>query len=145
MASKPKQIKFQAHWVLDVSTAFYNAEEDEIVYVEPPQEWKRLHGEGYLWRVFRVMPGRRKGALLWIDHAAGLLKQLGFQSFEPTPYFFYNPEADAEIGLYMDDIHFCADKSLGPAIIGGKIRCIIMLAVRNVMFLLLFLIFPPKR
>ena len=37
----------------DVTCAFFHAEEDEDVYVDPPNEWKEENGYGLAWKLKR--------------------------------------------------------------------------------------------
>ena len=53
-------------FTFDVTSAFSQAWEDELVFVEPPQE--ELEMVDCLWRSVMVMYGRRKGARSWQGH-----------------------------------------------------------------------------
>ena len=79
---------FLPTWIVDVDNTFLNVPEPEDICVEPPKQWqeKQPHGHRYLWKLKKVLYGRRNAAQLWIDHAAGFLITFGFlqNQFVPT-------------------------------------------------------------
>jgi hypothetical protein len=98
-------------FVFDVTSAYTHADEDEQVFLEPPEEEKAIHGD-CLWESVKVIYGRRKGARSWQDHFVSVVQspeavEAGFtvKVHEKCPTMFYLVEADGLFELHVDDGH----------------------------------------
>ena len=60
-------------FTFDVTSAYTHAWEDELVFLEPPQEEIAEHGD-CLWRSVRVIYGRHKGARSWQVHFYSVIR-----------------------------------------------------------------------
>ena len=54
--------------VFDAVAAFSQAEEQELVLLEPPVECQMMHKKPVLWQCLKVREGRRNSARSWQDH-----------------------------------------------------------------------------
>merc|ERR1712086_552500 len=93
--------------VLDVVRAFLNVPEEEEIYCEPPEIW--LEDEGHskgsvLWKLVRVLYGRRKAAKAWVAFLAAVMEHIGFIRCAAAPQLFKMGSLLAE--AHMDDVHF---------------------------------------
>jgi len=60
-------------YTVDVVAAYNTLEEPEDVVVTPPAEWLQLQAAerkstNVLWRMKKLLPGRRIAAQIWVDH-----------------------------------------------------------------------------
>ena len=91
---------------LDGVDAYWQAPEDEEVYVAPPAEYlAKLAEEGkdtnIAWRLMRQLPGRRGAGKAWTTHAAkNLTEHGGFEQCPELPQFFYNRTLDVGLELH---------------------------------------------
>ena len=105
-------------FTFDVTSAYTHAWEDELVFLEPPQEEIEEHGD-CLWRSVRVISGRRKGARSWQEHFDSVIRseearQRGFtvEAHPKCPTLYYIREADGLIELHVDDGHGCGKEEI---------------------------------
>ncbi len=54
-------------------SAFTPADEQELVCIEPPQEYKDIMGPEVVWQAMKVSYGSRNAARGWHEHFAGIL------------------------------------------------------------------------
>jgi hypothetical protein len=96
--------------VLDVRRAFLHVPEDEEIYCVPPEIWMSDHGYekgSVLWKLRRVLYGRRKAARAWVEYFANILVELGMTRCAAAPQLFKKGSCVAE--AHMDDLHFAGD------------------------------------
>ena len=98
-----------------MTSAFTHADEDELVFLEPPPEETEEHGD-CLWQSVKVIYGRRKGARSWQDHFRSVViseetRKAGFtvRLHDKCPTLFYIEEADGVLELHVDDGHGTGD------------------------------------
>ena len=93
-----------ARLTLDVKRAFLNVPEDEEIYVQPPREWLESQSDQeVVWRMNRVLYGRRKGTSAFVEFLASLLGQLGFERCAAAPQLFRKRSTVME--AHVDDLH----------------------------------------
>ena len=105
-------------FTFDVSSANTHAWEDELVFLEPPQEEIEEHGD-CLRRSVRVIHGRRKGARSWQENFDAIIRstearQRGFtvDAHPKCPTLYCIREADGLIELHVDDGHGCGKEAV---------------------------------
>ena len=105
-------------FTFDVTSAYTHACEDEHVFLEPPPEDIEEHGD-CVWRLIRVIYGRRKGARSWQEHFDSIIRgeearQRGFtvEAHPKCPTLYYVREADGVIELHVDDGHGCGKETV---------------------------------
>ena len=74
-------------FTFDVMDAYYNAPEDEEVYVDPPKPYLQpLEDAGretdIKWRLWKQLPGRRRAGQAWTDHLAAFILEIGGEQCE---------------------------------------------------------------
>ena len=57
----------------DTVAAFSQAPEDELIFIEAPEEHRWKVGKDIVWQCLKVREGRRKGARAWQDHFVDIL------------------------------------------------------------------------
>ena len=102
-------------YTLDVQGAYNTIPEPEHVVVKPPQEWLDWQAQqglstAVLWKMKKLLPGRRVASKLWVKHVGEQLKSVGFEQCPGQPQFFHNKTTKLTCSVHMDDIHGC-----GPA------------------------------
>jgi hypothetical protein len=102
--------KGQPTFIAEVSNALFHAAEDEEVYVQPPGERVEAHaasgGDVYVvWRLRRQLHGRRRAGQAWLDHAATVLRDLGFSRCPAAPCFFVDKARGFAIELHMGNFY----------------------------------------
>ena len=105
-------------FTFDVTSAYTQAWEDELVFLELPPEETEERGD-CVWRSIRVIYGRRKGARSWQEHFDSILtseeaRQRGFtvESHPKCTTLYYVREADGVIELQKDDGHWCGKETI---------------------------------
>ena len=100
-------------FTFDVTSAYTNDLEDELVFLEPPPEESEEHVD-CVWRSIRVIYGRRKGARSRQEHFESIIRgeeasQRGFtwKHIQSVRQLYYVREADGVIELHVDDGHGC--------------------------------------
>jgi hypothetical protein len=102
-------------WELDVTAAYNTLPEPEDVYMKPPKEWLELRREAgesvdVIWKMKRLLPGRRIAARMWVDHVGVTLRSLDFLQDTALPQFFVHPVFGISCEVHMDDIHGAGPK-----------------------------------
>ena len=126
-SSTSRLIEFKASkngycsYLFDVTSAFTHADEDELIFLEPPEEEKEVYGD-CLWQALKVIYGRRKGARSWQDLFREIVlseeaKKAGFtvRVHHKCPTIFYIEEADGVMELHVDDGHACGKSEVMKA------------------------------
>jgi len=95
---------------LDVTAAYNTLPEPEDVAVTPPRYWLDKHVASggdprALWRMKRLLPGRRIAAKCWVDHVGVVLRSLEFMQDAAMPQFFFHTVRKIGCEVHMDDIH----------------------------------------
>eukprot|EP00971_Amphidinium_carterae_P037490 737254-Amphidinium_carterae.1 len=113
------------HFELDASNAFLHTPcaEDEVIYIEPPDQWLQMHAESLkasvgldcVWRMHKMINGLRRGPQAWLEWASRVLHDLGFAQCLECPCFYQralNTKQQILLELHMDDVHgVCAERS----------------------------------
>jgi hypothetical protein len=99
-------------YTVDVVAAYNTIDEPELVIVTPPPEWyaeRNVAGlsTDVLWRMKKLLPGRRIAAKLWVERVGDVHRQLGFKQCVGFRQFFYHEEKQLTSEVHMDDIHGC--------------------------------------
>ena len=99
-------------FTFDARRAFLHVEELENVVVKPPSiwlEWRQAQGldTNVVWRMKKVLYGRRVAGQRWVDHLAGLLEGEGLTRVAAAPQFFCDPSRKLFLETHMDDGHGC--------------------------------------
>ena len=91
----------------DAVAAFSQADEQELVFLHPPEEYARMAGKPIFWQCLKVREGRRNGARSWQEH---FLEQITssscpgkFKQNLKTPSLYFSAELDVVIDLHVDD------------------------------------------
>ena len=97
-------------FIADVVKAYYQAEQSEAVYVEPPKEFVMLMMEqgcydDVVWELKRMLPGQRAAAAGWVAKAAKTLANEGFERCALQPQFFLHRVDKVLIEVHVDDFH----------------------------------------
>ena len=98
-------------WVFDVVSAFTHAPEEELIFLEPPQEHTDVFGDA-LWQPLRTIYGPRPAARRWQAHFCKVVtssecKDEGFTVVQcpKSPNIYNMKEADGVVDLHVDDGH----------------------------------------
>lgn len=76
----------------DVTCAFFHAEEDEEVYVDPPVEWKEILGYEWVWKLERQLYGRRPAPRKFGDKVARVMcEKLQTVRCKEVPHLYFHP------------------------------------------------------
>jgi hypothetical protein len=103
----------KSRMTLDIARAFLNVPEDEDVLVVPPTVWLRREAEQnrsteVLWKMRRVLYGRRKAAQAWHEFLAKQLQEeWGAQRCAAAPQLFMKGSVLLEV--HVDDVHAAGD------------------------------------
>jgi len=92
----------------NVTCAFFHAEEDEEVYVDPPVEWKDERGHQWAWKLERQLYGRRPGPAprKFGDKVSKIMCQdLGMNRCKEVPHLYFHPVKEVAIELHVDDFY----------------------------------------
>ena len=97
----------------DASNAYFHAPEDENVVVKPPKEFveqERAAGRrvDILWRMKKILPGRRKGSKSWMEFLAKTLVECGLEQCPAAPQFYKgvrDGRRSIVLEAHMDDMH----------------------------------------
>jgi len=97
---------------LDVHAAYNILDEPEAVLVYPPREWldeQAAQGlpTNVMWRMLKIMPGRRIAAKLWVDYLGEVHRSFGFEQCPGFRQFFHHKERGISCEIHMDDVHGC--------------------------------------
>ena len=106
-------------FTFDVTSAYTHAWEDELVFLEPPRQEIKQHGD-CVWRSIREIHGRRKGARSWQEHFDDSIlrseearqRGLTVDSHPMCPTLYCVREADGLIELQVDDGHGCGKDTI---------------------------------
>jgi len=103
-------------FIADCTCAYYQAEEDEEFYVDPPPEWLALRKQAGLsldvtWRLLKQLPGRRAAGNRWMKHVTIQFATLSLEKFPALPNFYKKEGTRVVIDTHMDDFHGMGKKS----------------------------------
>ena len=101
---------------VDERAAYNCLPELEDVACVPPEEWlqaRRDRGESdqVLWKMKRLLPGRRVAAKAWVSYVGVVLRSLDCEQDEAAPQFFRHKERQISVEVHMDDLHGCGPKA----------------------------------
>ena len=98
-------------WVLrgeDVKSAFLQgAPIDRVVYVNPPREFKGVHGRNTLWKLRKRIYGLVDASRGWYCQLCDVLTDLGCKRVEIEPavfVFIEEGQVTGLMGLHVDDV-----------------------------------------
>ncbi|CAK0896486.1 unnamed protein product, partial [Prorocentrum cordatum] len=97
--------------VLDAQNAYFHADEDEEVYVDPPVEWvKRNHARGGKigrpwWKMKKQLYGKRKASKKFNQYVTDQTKMLGIDQCPEQPSTFRRPGSTLVFEVHQDDIY----------------------------------------
>ena len=87
--------------------AFSQADEDELVFLQPPEEYLARIGKKVLWQCLKVREGRRSGAKSWQEHFAACIQANEcpgqFKQNPKTPSQYHSISLDVTVDLHVDD------------------------------------------
>ena len=96
--------------VFDVVSAFIHAaEQDDKIFMEPPDEWFEKHSierGTMVWHMIRALYGRRTAGSDFRDLFEALVcsaKQRGFKKCEAEPCFYFNEQTRELVSHHIDD------------------------------------------
>ena len=80
--------------------------------VEPPLEWQESEQAAgrdptILWRMKKILYGRRKAPKEWLLFFGDLLKEIGLVQSSSAPHLFKSLDGQVLLEVHMDDIHAC--------------------------------------
>eukprot|EP00971_Amphidinium_carterae_P093763 1855474-Amphidinium_carterae.1 len=83
----------------DATRAFFQVPQDELCYVQPPEEWisrwmARGGSANTIWRMKRWLYGQRRAPAAWIEWEAAVLESEGCKRDPAAPQFYHNAEWD---------------------------------------------------
>lgn len=96
---------------MDVETAFLNAELEEDIYMEQPQEYQVAGKEHLVCKLKRSLYGLKQAPRCWNKNVDSFLKDAGFISSEADPCVYIRGENGklSIIGLFVDDCLIITD------------------------------------
>ena len=98
----------------DAAAAFSQAEEQELIFLEPPAEYLERIGRRVLWQCLRVREGRRNGARCWQEHFCSVLTSSEcpgrFAQNPKAPPMYFSRSLDILIDLHVDDGYVAGPK-----------------------------------
>ena len=94
----------------DVTAAYPQLFEPDVVVVRPPPEWIQMQRERgldteVLWRMLRLMPGRRIAGREWVKFMAEVFVDMDFERHLGAPNIFYHRVRNSTLDVHMDDGH----------------------------------------
>ena len=100
--------------IIDAKNAYFHAEEDELVAVDPPEEWLEewvaTGGDPrVMWKLLRQLYGRRKASKKFSEYVANIMRDIGMVQCEFLPQFYFHSEKKVYVELHHDDSHITAD------------------------------------
>ena len=102
--------------MLDVQTAFLNADVEEEVYakIAPDYETYDKSGVPFVMKRKKSLYGLRQSPKNWFDTMVDHLSNIGFRSLKSDPYFyvFEDKTSTVILTLYVDDILLLGSKQL---------------------------------
>jgi hypothetical protein len=101
-------------YTVEVVAAYNTIDESEQVIVTPPSEWyDERAAAGFsldvLWRMKKLLPGRRIAAKLWVEQVGEVHRARGFEQCVGFRQFYYHKEKQLTFEVHMDDIHGCGE------------------------------------
>ena len=91
------------HWKLyaiDVRDAFLSVDQKESMFVQPR---KGMAESGVLWKLLKVLPHQRNGALRWFEAFSQFLMGLGFLQCAGVPSLLRHESRPLVINIHVDD------------------------------------------
>ena len=99
--------------MLDVQTAFLNADVEEKVYIKMTPGYKTYDKSGvpFVMKLKKSLYGLRQSPKNWFGTMDDHLSNIGFRSFKSDPcvYVFEDKTGTAIVTLYLDDIFLLAN------------------------------------
>ena len=97
--------------VFDVSDAFLQVDQRELVIVEVPQWIRRIVNKPDLqyWRLKKCLPGQRNAALRWCEYFTDMCTEHSYEHFPGSTLFRHKDRMDL-LSVHIDDIIQVADK-----------------------------------
>jgi hypothetical protein len=94
-------------FTMDVEGAYLHVPEREEVYCIPPQEWTDMQANQRptIWKLHKVLNGRRAGAQWWLDLVQKVLTDMGFEQHAALPFFYVHRLQGLTIEVHMDDFY----------------------------------------
>ena len=90
----------------DVTCAFFHADEEEEVYVDPPTEWKDIHGHEWTWKLAKQLYGRRPAPRKFSDKVASVMcQELQMLRCKEVPHLYFHPIKKVAIEVHVDDFY----------------------------------------
>ena len=92
--------------MFDGVLAFTYADEQEFVFLEPPQEYKDSVGPNVVWQSMKMSDGRGSAARGWQRHVGNVLTseecESKFKQSTHMPSMFHSRVWDATVNLHVD-------------------------------------------
>ena len=90
----------------DVTCAFFHAEEEEEVYVDPPTEWKDANGHEWAWKLEKQLYGRRPAPRKFSDKVASVMcQELKMLRCQEVPHLYFHPIKKVAVEVHVDDFY----------------------------------------
>ena len=90
----------------DVTCAFFHAEEEEEVYVDPPTEWKGANGHEWAWKLEKQLYGRRPAPRKFSDKVASVMcQELKMLRCQEVPHLYFHPIKKVAVEVHVDDFY----------------------------------------
>ena len=103
----------------DVTCAFFHADEEEEVYVDPPTEWKDIHGHEWTWKLAKQLYGRRPAPRKFSDKVASVMcQELSMLRCKEVPHLYFHPVKKVAIEVHVDDFY-----AVGPGNAPWEVMC----------------------
>ena len=105
-------------FTVDISAAYNTLPEQELVYCRPPKEWLSHRAKlglstTVVWRMKKLLPGRRVAATQWVEHMASVMMKFeNLNRYVGAPQLFTCKKTDLSCELHMDDIHGTAPEEV---------------------------------
>ena len=103
--------------VIDAVCAYFQAEEDENVFTEPPREWlQKMKAEGdhtdYVWKLVRQLYGRRGASSAFQQLVEKILvKDLGFSQCPVVPCIYVG-KSEEVVEVHQDDFYATGERTV---------------------------------
>ena len=104
----------KSRMIIDAKNAYFHADEDEDVAVDPPEVWMKwwIDNGGsptVTWRLKKQLYGRRKASQKFQEYVSKVLQTHGFERCEMMPQFHKHVERGIVLELHQDDFHAVGD------------------------------------
>ena len=106
-------------WNLDVNNAYLLSDQVGFVAVKAPTAYRKKFPKVKYWRLLKILPGQREGAIGWNKKLRMLLGNQKLQVLKTDASLYFNP-ATRDIALsHVDDLQVVCDKGKGKDLIGA--------------------------